>query len=147
MLIHGHYYEPEFLAWTNMKARCASLRWVQWYGHVTVCDRWRNSYDAFLADVGRRPSAKHSLDRIDPAQGYAPGNVRWATRAMQARNTKVHATSKTGLRGVSWSKSKRKWRAAIYVANRQKHLGYFIDVNEAVAARSRAEQQLWGDER
>lgn len=53
---------------------------------ITVCDRWL-TFDTFLADVSPRPSLKHTLDRIDNARGYEPGNVRWATRAEQSRNT------------------------------------------------------------
>lgn len=144
---HGLYFDPEFRTWSNMKKRCDEPRWQEWYGHVKICDRWRNSYEDFLADVGRRPSDKHSLDRIDPAKGYEPGNVRWATRATQARNTKNHKTNKTGIRGVSWSQSKNKWRCAIYVNNRQKHLGYFDDIAQAALARKMAEDRLWQDER
>jgi hypothetical protein len=50
-----------------------------------VCTRW-DSYDLFLADVGRKPSPKHSLDRIDVNGNYEPGNVRWATEQQQQRN-------------------------------------------------------------
>lgn len=53
---------------------------------ITVCERWL-SYEAFLADVGERPTAKHTLDRYPNNDGhYEPGNVRWATRKEQARN-------------------------------------------------------------
>jgi hypothetical protein len=53
---------------------------------VTVCDRWRKSFDDFLADMGRAPSQAHSLDRINNDLGYEPGNVRWATDHEQNRN-------------------------------------------------------------
>jgi hypothetical protein len=53
-----------------------------------MCDRWRDSFESFLADVGDRPTAKHTLDRIDNDGSYEPGNVRWATRTQQARNTR-----------------------------------------------------------
>ena len=144
---HGLYFDPEFRTWSNMKKRCGEARWAKWYGHVKVCERWRESYENFLADVGRRPGEKHSLDRIDPTRGYEPGNVRWASRAAQARNTKNHETNKTGVRGVSWAASKHKWRAAIYVNNKQKHIGYFDDLQRAAEARKRAEDFFWNDER
>jgi hypothetical protein len=56
---------------------------------IRVCDRWQQDFTAFLADMGERPSPKHELDRIDNSRGYEPGNVRWATRTQQARNTRA----------------------------------------------------------
>lgn len=55
---------------------------------IKVCDQWRNSFAAFLADMGERPSPWHTLDRIDNDGNYEPGNVRWALRADQNRNTR-----------------------------------------------------------
>jgi len=59
---------------------------------TTVCDRWNpakdsNAFSHFLSDLGERPSLKHTLDRYPDNEGnYEPSNVRWATRAEQARN-------------------------------------------------------------
>lgn len=92
---HGHKpadgASPEYLAWLNMRARCynpAHNRFHRYGGRgVTVCDAWRDSFEQFLADVGKRPSDEHSLDRHPDADGnYEPGNVRWATASAQANN-------------------------------------------------------------
>jgi len=53
---------------------------------ISVCERWR-SFDNFLADMGQRPSPKHSIDRFPNNDGnYEPGNCHWATDIEQHRN-------------------------------------------------------------
>lgn len=84
-------WAPEYRAWVNMITRCHNpnaTRYKDWGGRgIGVCNEWRESYVAFLAYVGRRPSPRHSLDRYPNVNGnYEPGNVRWATRIEQARN-------------------------------------------------------------
>lgn len=76
--------------WRAMIRRChnpAAGNYPRYGGRgITVCQAWRDSFDAFLEDVPPRPTAGHSLERIDNNRGYEPGNVRWATAAEQARN-------------------------------------------------------------
>ena len=82
----------EYRAWRAMRARCLNPKasHFSYYGGrgVTVCPQWAASdcFPAFLKDVGPAPSPKHTLERIDNAKGYEPGNVRWATRLEQVRN-------------------------------------------------------------
>lgn len=86
---------PEYQAWANMLHRCYDTTRSDYgnYGGrgITVCDHWRNDVTAFVADMGTRlPST--SLDRIDNAKGYEPGNCRWATRIEQNRNRRQART-------------------------------------------------------
>lgn len=83
---------PEYVAWRQMKSRCKYEITSKSYRDrgISVCPEWENSYEEFLAHVGRRPSPSHSLDRIDNDKGYVPGNVRWALRGEQARNKRTN---------------------------------------------------------
>lgn len=88
---HGMSKTPEFAAWSQMISRCTDSKRADWddYGGrgVAVCDRWRDSFANFYADMGPRPSRNHSLDRYPNNEGnYAPENCRWATVSQQARN-------------------------------------------------------------
>jgi hypothetical protein len=81
---------PEYRAWRGMINRCyqpSSERFSRYGGRgIVVCDRWHHSFENFLADMGRKPSPKHSIDRIDNDGNYEPGNCRWATASEQQRN-------------------------------------------------------------
>jgi hypothetical protein len=84
---------PEYGVWRAMLQRCfdpKSPKYPMYGGRgITVCDEWRKDYSAFLSFVGRRPTSNHSIDRFPNLNGnYEPGNVRWATREQQARNTR-----------------------------------------------------------
>lgn len=83
----GLYRLPEFGVWMSMRSRCSNADDPDYGGRgIRVCDRWEDSFENFLADMGPRPSPKHSIDRIDVNGNYEPGNVRWATAIEQQRN-------------------------------------------------------------
>jgi hypothetical protein len=81
---------PEYRAWRGMKSRCyrTTIKCYPYYGGrgIRVCDRWLTSFENFLADMGRRPSSQHSLERKDPDGHYEPSNCKWATKEEQMKN-------------------------------------------------------------
>lgn len=87
---HGMSMSYEYIAWQNMKSRCFNKNNKKYakYGAVgiTVCDRWKTSFENFFADMGNRPSANHSIDRIDSRGNYSPENCRWADKKTQSEN-------------------------------------------------------------
>lgn len=136
---------PEYRAWVDMKQRCENPanRFYIHYGArgISICERW-SEYTTFLADMGQRPSAKHSLDRIDVNGNYEPENCRWVTRDIQQFNRR--AKSSSGVPGVHWSAKDRRWRWS--VTRRGQSLGgQTADFNEAVAKRAAAAKQLYGE--
>ncbi len=89
----------------GIKTRCGNPKAASFarYGArgITVCERWRESFEAFVADVGLPPSPAHSLDRVDNDRGYEPGNVRWATRTEQSNNQRNNVNLTHGGRTMS----------------------------------------------
>lgn len=82
---------PLFNTWKAMIQRCENPlhTWYPRYGGrgISICQKWRNDFYAFVTDVGERPAGK-TLDRIDGNGNYEPGNVRWADGKTQQNNRK-----------------------------------------------------------
>lgn len=89
---HGKEPKSEYRIWYHLRSRCNNVSDAAYknYGGrgIKVCDRWQgdNGFVYFLADMGKKPSPKHSIDRVNNGGNYEPGNCRWATMKEQQNN-------------------------------------------------------------
>jgi hypothetical protein len=89
---HGLTHLHEYRVWTNMKSRCYDQNQPGYlhYGArgIEVCDRWRESFVAFLENMGYAPKG-HEIDRMDTDGHYEPENCRWVTCTVNTRNWRI----------------------------------------------------------
>jgi hypothetical protein len=129
-------YCPNKAAWRAMHWRCKNN---MYYEGLSVCERW-GKYENFIADMGFRPNDNLSLDRINNAMGYSPENCRWASKAVQAHNTRARNKYK----GVS--RRYRKFKATIKCSSGKNwNLGTFTTDIEAAIAYNNAAKLAYGD--
>ena len=130
---HRLYY-----IWKNIIQRTTSTKSKHYVNYgargITICDRWLN-LSLFVEDMYPSYIEGLSIDRIDNDGNYEPSNCRWATKSVQARNTRrIQAHNTSGYRGVSFAKIPQKWIAGITINSKRIHIGYFDAIAEAVQA-------------
>lgn len=101
----------EYNCWISIKDRCCNTKTKAYkdYGGrgIIICEKWRYSFDDFLEDMGRKPTIRHSIDRIDVNGNYEPSNCRWATAQEQSKNkrtTVLHDHIGLSLMKSEWAK-------------------------------------------
>lgn len=135
-----------------MVRRCydSGQRTYKYYGArgIKVCNEWLNpvtGHDNFVIwalENGYREGL--TLDRIDVDGDYCPNNCRWVNRSVQAFN-RHDRKSKLGIRGVEYAPKQKKYKANISVNNNRIHLGYYLTIEDAIAAREQAEIKYYGE--
>ena len=128
---------PEFISWDSMKQRCLNPDHKSFkdYGGrgVVICDRWIDSFDKFLADMGERPEGT-TLDRVDTNGNYEPGNCRWATGKVQGNNKR----SSRNITFMGLTRTLKQWADGAGISN--KVLAYRLangwDMKEALMTKT-----------
>jgi hypothetical protein len=140
---HGGTGKGSYNTWRAMMRRCytpTDKDYPRWGGSgVVVYAPWHD-YVTFAADVGE-PQGAETFDRIDTNGSYVPGNVRWATPTVQARNARISKINKTGVIGVLFHNNR--YYAAITVQKKKFYSKCFATVQEAAAARKELERLHW----
>lgn len=87
---HGMAGKKEHYTWCQMKQRCSNpnnKKFLNYGGRgISVCERWLDSFENFLSDMGLAPAANYTIDRLDSNKGYEPSNCRWTTTYHQNFN-------------------------------------------------------------
>lgn len=146
---HGKEKSKEYSTWLNIKNRCHNPKTEYYYLYggrgITVCDEWRNSFSAFYKYMGDRPQGRYSIERIDNAKGYEPGNCKWATDVEQAINHRLQKNNTHGYRGIVFEKNKGLWRVVLSVNCQKIRGGRYKDKEEAAYIRDQFAMQLYGN--
>lgn len=147
LLKHGMSNNKTYHVWANMKKRCLNSKHKDFpaYGGrgITVCEKWMKSFNNFLLDMGEAPP-NTSLDRINVDGGYTPENCRWASFTEQSFNQRMKGNNTSGRTGVHLRKKSNKWLARISIKGKSIDLGLHESFEDAVAARQKAEIELYG---
>lgn len=137
---HGLRNHRMYKTWECMKGRCYNPDFKQYadYGGrgITVCKEWLDITN-FVDWVETKSNWVEglTLDRIDNDKGYSPDNCTFSTRTIQSINQRQQSNNTSGYVGITWDKHRNKWSARVHINNKGKHIGYYLNKEEAVQAR------------
>ena len=122
---------PEYKTWDGIKERCLNKNGNGYenYGArgISMAPEWRDSFEAFFAHIGPRPSPKHSIDRVDNTGDYEPGNVRWATSVQQNRNKRSNRLVEYSGRTVCLAEAAELAGLPYYVVKNRIYKGWTVE--------------------
>lgn len=136
-----------YYSWRNMRNRCNNPNTInfKYYGAkgIKVCDEWNNDFWEFykyvktLKNYEKYKTDNYSLDRIDNSKGYEIGNVRWVSKRTQVIN-RTHYNTNLGYTGIRFNEkcSENPYSARVYIEGKEKTVGYFKTLQEAVEKRN-----------
>lgn len=136
---HGKTGTRTYGIWKDMRRRCLSPTRPRFkdYGArgIKICQRWLDSYDNFLEDMGEAPQ-NYTLERIDNDGDYSPNNCKWATYLEQCHNQRARKTNTSGYRGVYKATNGKRWIACINHLGKTLLQKSYKTLEEAVIARN-----------
>ncbi len=139
---HGLTSHRFYKTWLNMLDRCYNKNFKRFndYGGrgITVCTEWLDIKN-FVDWVDNKSNWEEglTLDRIDNDKGYSPDNCTFSTKTIQSINQRQQSNNTSGYVGVTWDKRRNKWSARVHIFKRGKHIGYYLNKEEAVQARDK----------
>ena len=137
--------------WSDMKRRCHNENhhaYANYGGRgISVCERWRGSFESFLEDMGVRPDPRLTLERVDNNAGYSPDNCVWASRLDQGLNKRDYRNNSTGQRNIERETKVAKGHTYTYWRVRVRREGEIIatarfkSMDDAIRFRDRAVEE------
>jgi hypothetical protein len=135
---HGLSQAREYKIYYGMLDRCNNPLNpnYEYYGGrgITVCDRWLESFENFIEDMGMRPDESYSVERVNNNLGYSSENCKWATKSEQAYNRRKIENCTSDHIGVHFDKRIKRFVARVWLNKKRINLGSYIDQDSAAEA-------------